>query len=433
MRRKYVERNLPHRNNVNLRGIPYKDYDYERVLGACCESVIGYMKLPLGVAGPLKLDGKEYFVPMATTEGCLVASVNRGCSALRNCGVRSIVTGDGMTRGPIVQFPNIQRLQEAKEWMETNFKNIKARFDGTSNYAKLQSIKFKPVDNKLFMRFRASTGDAMGMNMLSKATEAALMWLQMQDHLHDMRVISLSGNFCTDKKPAAINWIDGRGKSVICEAIVPVEIVKRTLKTTPQELVELNKSKNLIGSAAAGSIGGFNAQAANVVTAIFIATGQDAAQNVASSNCLTNMETTPTGDLRISTTMPSIEVGTVGGGTILEAQASCLSLMGVRGSHPERPGANATQLAQVVCATVLAGELSLMSALAAGHLVRSHLKHNRSTIVAAGTSMEAAALQACNASAKAALEEAAANNAASAAKSSSRISSSQDSPEKHRS
>ena len=147
-------------------------------------------------------------------------------------------------------------------------------------------------------------------------------------------------------------------------------------------MCDLNIAKNLTGSALAGSIGGFNAHAANIVTAIFIATGQDTAQNVGSSNCITQME--PWGvdgrDLYMTVTMPSIEVGTVGGGTVLAAQGACLEMLGVKGSHPTSPGENARQLARVICATVLAGELSLMSALAAGHLVKSHLRHNRSTV-----------------------------------------------------
>ncbi|KAM7304471.1 hypothetical protein ISCGN_014371 [Ixodes scapularis] len=132
----------------------------------------------------------------------------------------------------------------------------------------------------------------------------------------------------------------------------------------------------------AGSVGGFNAQAANIVTAIFIATGQDPAQNVTSSNCLTILEATGENgdDLYISCTMPSIEIGTVGGGTVLEAQGSMLDLLGVRGASAETPGAHACTLARVVCGTVMAGELSLLSALAAGHLVRSHMRHNRSSI-----------------------------------------------------
>lgn len=169
---------------------------------------------------------------------------------------------------------------------------------------------------------------------------------------------------------------------MVCEAIVPASVISTVLKTTVQALVDVNISKNMIGSAVAGSIGGFNAHAANVVTAIFIATGQDPAQNVGSSNCMTLME--PWGedgnDLYVSCTMPSIEIGTIGGGTVLPAQASCLEMLGVKGAHSEIPGENANQLARIVCGTVLAGELSLLSALAAGHLVKSHLRHNRSSV-----------------------------------------------------
>ena len=374
VRRKLVE----NKSGKGLTGLPYVHYDYDPVMGACCESVIGYMTLPVGVAGPLRLDGQQFYVPMATTEGCLVASVNRGCNALSKCGVVSVVTRDGMSRAPIVRFQTISQMAQAKEWMEEpeNFKEIKKHFDSTSRFARLQRLDYQIAGHDLYIRFVAKTGDAMGMNMISKATEHSLKWLQ-DEIFPEMEIISLSGNFCTDKKPASVNWLNGRGKSVICEATVPGDVVQKVLKTTPEALVKLNESKNLVGSALAGSIGGFNAQAANVVTAIYIATGQDAAQNVASSNCLTQMQQKGD-DLYVTVTMPSIEVGTVGGGTILTAQGTCLSMLGVKGSHPTTPGENATQLARIVCATVLAGELSLMSALAAGHLVRSHLRHNRS-------------------------------------------------------
>jgi len=200
----------------------------------------------------------------------------------------------------------------------------------------------------------------------------------MQQIYEDITVLSVSGNFCIDKKPSSINWTEGRGRSVVCEAVIKQEIVHSVLKTTVDALVDLNIHKNLIGSAMAGSIGGFNAHASNLVTAVFLATGQDPAQNVESSNCITLMEKTEDGDLHVSVTMPSVEVGTVGGGTFLPAQSSCLEMLKVRGAGPV-PGENADKLARIVCATVLAGELSLMSALAAGHLMKSHLRLNRST------------------------------------------------------
>ncbi|XP_041825256.1 3-hydroxy-3-methylglutaryl-coenzyme A reductase-like [Melanotaenia boesemani] len=359
--------------------LPYKDYDYSKVMGACCENVIGYMPVPVGVAGPLLLDRKSFHVPMATTEGCLVASTNRGCRALSlSGGCSSRILADGMTRGPVVRLPSACRAAEVKLWLETSegFGVIKEAFDATSRFARLEKLLVCVAGKNLYIRFQSQTGDAMGMNMISKGTEMALHRLQQQHP--DVEVLSVSGNYCTDKKAAAINWILGRGKSAVCEATIPAKVVREVLKTSTAAMVELNISKNLVGSAMAGSIGGFNAHAANIVTAIYIACGQDPAQTVGSSSCITQMECAgPDGeDLYISCTMPSIELGTVGGGTNLPPQQACLQMLGVAGA--DQPGENARQLARVVCATVLAGELSLMAALAAGHLVKSHMVHNRS-------------------------------------------------------
>jgi len=213
--------------------------------------------------------------------------------------------------------------------------------------------------------------------MISKGTEKALG--VMAEHFPEMQVLALSGNYCTDKKPAAMNWLEGRGKSVVAEAVVPGKVVKTVLKTSVQALCNLNIKKNLVGSAMAGSIGGYNAHAANILTAMFLATGQDPAQNVVSSNCMTLMEPTNDGeDLLITVSMPSIEVGTIGGGTGLGPQSAVLEMLGIQGAHPTSPGHNARRLARIISAAVMAGELSLMSALAAGHLIKAHMTHNRS-------------------------------------------------------
>jgi len=255
-------------------------------------------------------------------------------------------------------------------------KKITEIFNSTSRFGKLTSIKVALAGRNVYMRFKSETGDAMGMNIVSKGTEKVLEY--MQEIHKDMQVLSVSGNYCTDKKASSVNWTDGRGRSVVCDAVIKKEIVSSVLKSSVDVLVELNVSKNLIGSAMAGTLGGFNAHASNTVTSVFIATGQDVAQNVDSSSCITIMEKTADGDLYISISMPSIEVGTVGGGTFLPAQSACLDLLKIKGPA-NVPGENANKLAKIICATVMAGELSLMAALAEGHLVKTHLKLNRKT------------------------------------------------------
>ena len=296
IRRSVVSRTRATRDmttQLEVSKVPYKHFNYELVHGACCENVIGYLPLPLGVAGPLLIDGQDYFLPMATTEGVLVASTSRGCKAINaGGGAVTVVTGDGMTRGPCVGFATLTRAGAAKVWLdsEEGQRVMKTAFDSTSRFARLQSIKTALAGTYLYIRFKTTTGDAMGMNMISKGVEKALQVMATESGFSDMATISVSGNYCTDKKPAAVNWIDGRGKAVVAEAIIPGDVVRSVLKCDVDALVELNTSKNLIGSAMAGSIGGFNAHASNIITAMFLATGQDPAQNVESSNCITIMK-----------------------------------------------------------------------------------------------------------------------------------------------
>ncbi|KAJ6403266.1 hypothetical protein OIU84_015224 [Salix udensis] len=305
---------------------------------------------------------------MATTEGCLVASTNRGCKAIHlSGGASSVLLRDAMTRAPVVRFGTAKRAAHLKLYLEdpANFDIVSTAFNKSSRFGRLQNIKCALAGKNLYMRFSCGTGDAMGMNMVSKGVQNVLDFLQ--NDFPDMDVLGISGNYCSDKKPAAVNWIEGRGKSVVCEAIIKGDVVRKVLKTKVETLVELNMLKNLTGSAMAGALGGFNAHASNIVSAIFIATGQDPAQNIESSHCITMMEPLNGGeDLHVSVTMPSIEVGTVGGGTQLASQSACLNLLGVKGACRETPGGNARLLATIVAGSVLAGELSLMSAIAAG-------------------------------------------------------------------
>jgi hydroxymethylglutaryl-CoA reductase (NADPH) len=245
----------------------------------------------LGQLGYLKIS-RLVFLPMATTEGALVASTNRGCMAINEGeGVTALLLGDGMTRAPVVRFPSLEEAGAARTWLdsEAGFGEIEDAFNATSRFARLQKIQTTVVGSDLYIWFKASTGDAMGMNMISKGVEQALEVIR-KCGFGSMEVISLSGNFCADKKPAAVNWIEGRGKTVSAQATIPRQVVQETLKTDVDFLVEFNIFKNLVGSAVAGSLGGFNAHAANVVSAIYLATGQDPAQNVQSSSALTVMK-----------------------------------------------------------------------------------------------------------------------------------------------
>ena len=378
LRRKLYENLLDKKLDL----IPYTGYDYNKVFGANCEIVIGYIPLPLGIVGPLVINGESVFIPMATTEGCLVASANRGCKAITmSGGCSAVLLKDAITRAPCLRMPSAMRAAAMKHWLQVpdNYAIIEDAFNSTTSYGRLESIESTIAGRNIYLRFCCMSGDAMGMNMVSKGCLKAIETLEL--YFPDLILVSLSGNMCTDKKPSAINWILGRGKSVVVEAIIPEKIVSSVLKSSVQAMIETNNQKNHIGSAMAGSIDGFNAHAANIVTALYLATGQDPAQNVESSNCITIMELADDGhSLYVSCTMPSIEVGTVGGGTHLPAQAGCLDICGVRGAakgEHSLPGDNSRQLSKIVASAVLAGELSLMAALAANHLVQSHMQHNR--------------------------------------------------------
>mmetsp|Transcript_2860 Transcript_2860/g.4615 ORF Transcript_2860/g.4615 Transcript_2860/m.4615 type:complete len:621 (-) Transcript_2860:153-2015(-) len=352
--------------------------DYAQVHGANCEIVVGYVPLPVGMVGPLTLNDESVYIPMATTEGCLVASTQRGAKAISQgkLGAVATIVRDGITRAPCLRMNSAKEAALLKLWCETpiHFASMKAAFESTTSFGKLKGCNPTIAGRNIYLRLICFSGDAMGMNMVSKGSLAVIDLLRLQ--FPSLQLVALSGNMCTDKKAAATNWLEGRGKSVVVEAIIPQKVVRATLKTTVAKMVHTNLHKNLIGSAMAGTIGGFNAHASNIVTAVFLATGQDPAQNVESSNCITLLEETEDGDLWISCTMPSLEVGTVGGGTSLPAQAACLKAIGVQGGGVV-PGANARKLATVVAAATMAGELSLLAALAANTLVQAHMKHNR--------------------------------------------------------
>jgi hydroxymethylglutaryl-CoA reductase (NADPH) len=363
IRRKFVETV----SNTKLHHISNYSLSMEDALKRNIENPIGTVQIPLGIAGPLEVHGNhaegDYYVPMATSEGALVASVNRGCSVIKEAGgVTARIIDDKMTRAPVIKTKSISEALKIKEWMLEHFMDLKSAAESTTRHGKL--VKIDPVvvvGKYIYPRFVYTTGDSMGMNMVTIATDTALEVLMKNTSAH---VIALSGNLCVDKKPAAINLIEGRGKTISAEISIPREIVEKKLKTTPEAIVEVNIAKNLIGSAIAGSMG-FNAQYANMIGGIFLATGQDEAHIVEGSLGITLAEEV-NGDLYFSVTLPDVPIATFGGGTKLETAKECLEIMGVYGS--DKVGI----FAEIVAGTVLAGELSLMGALAAGHLARAH-------------------------------------------------------------
>lgn len=375
IRRRFIE----HSAGVSLNRLPYTQVNYEHIHGRCCENVIGALPVPVGVVGPLLVDGRHHHVPMATTEGALVASTSRGCKALSlSGGTRTEILRDAMTRAPVLSAPDVRTAVAVKRFIDEQFAVLSDSFNGTSRFARLQQIRVHIAGTKLFVRFECSTGEAMGMNMVGKGVERCVQIIV--ERFPSVSCVSLSGNVCVDKKPSAINWIEGRGKSIVADAVVRRAVVADVLKSSVERMCRVNYHKNLVGSAVSASIGGQNAHASNIVTAVFLATGQDVAQNVSSSQCLTLLEPTHHNeDLHISVSMPSLEVGTIGGGTSLPAQSSMLQLLLASTPPPSTKtlDSNACRLARVIASTVMAGELSLLAALSSGHLIDSHLRLNR--------------------------------------------------------
>ncbi len=363
---------------ISLSSIGSTIIDFEEVVGRNIENPIGAVQIPLGVAGPLKIVGEhvhgDFYIPLATTEGALVASISRGAKAITlSGGAFATVYRDGMTRAPLFKTANAKKAVELAKWVLNNIEDIKKVAESTTRYGKLVAIEPYIAGNNVWLRFKFTTGDAMGMNMVTMAVDKAAKYIE--EKFGETELVALSGNMCVDKKPAYINSILGRGKSVVAEAVIKKDVVSSVLKTSVNAMVDVNSRKNLLGTAMAGGIG-LNAHVANVIAAIFIATGQDIAQVVESSIAYTWMEETQDGDLYASVTLPSLEVGTVGGGTWLPTQKEALSLLGVYGSG-DPPGINSVKFAEIVASAALAGEVNLVAALASDQLARAHERLGR--------------------------------------------------------
>ncbi|WP_121741985.1 hydroxymethylglutaryl-CoA reductase (NADPH) [Natronorubrum halophilum] len=357
------------------------------------ENMIGAAQIPMGVVGPVAVNGEEtspnsqnsassandggaasgdYYLPLATTEGALLASVNRGLGVIRTAGgAAARVTKNGMTRAPVFRVEGVVEAAETVEWVTENFEALREAAESTTSHGELLDVEPYVVGDSVYLRFAYDTKDAMGMNMVTIATGEACEIVEAET---PASLVALSGNLCSDKKPAAINAVEGRGRSVTADVLVPGELVEERLHTTADAIAEANTRKNLTGSAKAGSLG-FNAHAANVVAAAFLATGQDEAQVVEAANTITTMDAREredgTTDLYASVSLASLEVGTVGGGTKLPTQSEALEVLDLRGGG-DPAGSNADALAEIIAVGALAGELSLLAALASRHLASAH-------------------------------------------------------------
>ncbi|PSP87682.1 hydroxymethylglutaryl-CoA reductase (NADPH) [Halobacteriales archaeon QS_4_66_20] len=335
------------------------------------ENMIGGAQLPMGVAGPVTVDGGaaagEHYLPLATTEGALVASVNRGLGTIEAAGgATARVTDSGMTRAPVFRVAGVAEAETVVEWVADNRERLREAAESTTSHGELLDVDPYVVGDNVFLRFVYDTKDAMGMNMATIATREAAAVIEAET---PAEMVALSGNLCSDKKPAAINAVEGRGRTVTADVVLPRDLVNERLDTTPEAMAEGNTRKNLVGSAKAASLG-FNAHAANTVAAAFLATGQDAAQVVEGANAITTMDAREAG-LYASVSLAALELGTVGGGTGLATQGEALEILGLGGGG-DPPGANADAFAEVIATGALAGELSLVAAFCSRHLASAH-------------------------------------------------------------
>ncbi len=365
-RRKFLEKKL----NISLESISNFTFTEAQVTGRNIENLIGATQIPLGVAGPLTLrttDSKlqTHYIPITTTEGALVASISRGCKIITEAGGASVYAEEiGQTRGPVFKTKNLQHSMETKTWIKENFPLLTQITQKTSSHLKLLKTEISVVGKNLFVRFSYHTSDAMGMNMVTIATQEAVKLIEQNTKAV---CISLAGNFDIDKKPAWLNFISGRGKKLWAEIVLNKKIVKDLLKTTPEKITEVVQTKTHLGSIMSGSLG-FNSHFANIIAGLFLATGQDPAHVVEGSMGITTAEVLPNRDLYFSIYLPSLIVGTVGGGTHLPTQKKALEIMKVT---------SVLEYSQVAGAAVLAGELSLIASLAEGTLAKAHQKLGR--------------------------------------------------------
>ncbi|MBC8380299.1 MAG: hydroxymethylglutaryl-CoA reductase [SAR92 clade bacterium] len=331
------------------------------------ENFIGVAQVPMGLVGPLQVNGEhaigEFYVPMATSEGTLVASYNRGARLLREAGGAKVtVVDDAMQRAPVFIFEDAREAREFGLWVEEHFEDIAEQAESTTSSGGLRDIQQFSAARMRYLRFNYTTGDAAGQNMVGKATFVACEWIK--DNYPGIKRYMLSGAMDTDKKHSQLNTLHTRGKRVIAEVVIPSALLEKVMGITAEALFKA-RSITQVGALLAGSIN-TGAHSANGITATFIATGQDVANVAESSAAIVYADLDDDSNYYLSITIPSLIVATYGGGTGLPTQQECLKMMGCSGAGKVK------KLAEIIGATVLAGEVSLMSAVLAGDWVTSH-------------------------------------------------------------
>jgi hydroxymethylglutaryl-CoA reductase (NADPH) len=354
------------RTGVDLDHVGSYSFD-PAIVGGNVEHFVGVAQVPIGLAGPLLVNGEhaqgEFYVPMATAEGTLVASYNRGMRLLHAAGgVKTTILDDRMQRAPSFIFESAREARAFGEWLEENFEAIKEVAESTTGTGRLQDIEQYSASRILYTRFNYTTGDAAGQNLTGKATYAACKWIVSQRP--EIEHYFLESNFATDKKSSQVNMLHTRGKRVVAEATIPNHLFETIMRSNTELMFRARQVSNLGGFMSGVNNNG--AHSANGITAMFIATGQDAANVAESSAAFVYVELRPNGDYYFSITIPSLIVATYGGGTGLATQRECLELLGCYGKGGVR------KFAEIVAATVLCGELSLGSAVVAEEWVEAH-------------------------------------------------------------
>jgi len=368
-----VERQMFVREKTGLELNHVRSYSFDPgILKGNIENFFGVAQVPIGLAGPLLVNGEdakgEFYVPLATTEGTLVASYNRGMRLIHECGgVKTTVTDDAMQRAPVFIFDDARVARDFGKWIDTNFDEIKNQAENTTSVGKLRNIEKYQMGKIMYLRFNFTTGDAAGQNMVGKATFFACRWILEQNP--SVRRHALSGNIDTDKKHSQLNTLHSRGKRVTAEVVIPRDLLQKHLKLLPEQALQMRWVATM-GSFMAGSNNN-GLHSANGITALFIATGQDVANLAESSAALLYAELTGDNDYYYSVTIPSLIVATHGGGTGLATQRECLEMLDCCGKG------KAAKFAEIVAATVVCGELSLGSAVMSGDWVSSHERLGR--------------------------------------------------------